>query len=893
MTETQSRRGDMVLAPNEYAFISDGTDGRVAVIVGPKKEGMTDTDQPVYFDERKKRFVPCALNEAKQTWATAPEGWYIVLKNPHAGLSNPDPMKKTAAYDLEIGRKVNIQGPVSFPLWPGQMAQIRQGHHLRSNQYLLCRVYDEEAALQSWEDTVMKPQTEGEEDPEPVERPDLSMGKLFNVVGTQTSFFIPGSGVEVVPDDQSHFVRNAVTLERLEYAVLVDESGDKAYAKGPAVVFPTPTQRFLRMGDKKSRKFRAIELNHIQGLYLKVIKPYSEGGKDYEEGDELFVKGGEGGQNIYWPREEHALIRYADRRKHFAVAVPSGEGRYVLDRKSGEVEIEKGPQMLLPDPRDEVIVRRVLSTSLVELLYPGNAEALAYNAALGGIAGADSSFVTERAFEDGQKGDVRRRLLGEGRHEKGGGGHAVLYAAMSNADAESAAWSSERAVEGPGGDAIDRSAQFTRPHSVALDTKYDGVVSFDVWSGYAVLLVSKSGNRRVIEGPQTVLMEYDEEPERLMFSGGTPKGSEPPTRTVFLRTKHNKVSDIIKVETADFCQVVIDLCLRVNFEGEDKSAWFSVEDYTRFLTDHVRSLLRNVVREQSIEDFYADSITVIRDAVLGVSGEDGRKGLMFDENGMHVYDVDVLNVTIEDRSIAQLLRSDKTDQVTQQLEIARRKRQLDLAQEQERVSQLLHAAQHETAMRKKETQKVLEEAERDLGIARLEGQKEAELRQGEIVEARVAHQQMDHAFGVKRETEMQGLVVNLMEKEAQTYVQRAAAVSPKLVAAMEQLGDKLSLKEIMSASGVPAYVMGDTVPAFIQRMLKGTRFEDVMSPKNGNSGRGLGPGGGLQDGSGPGGGIGQGNPGRGLGPGGGRQDGSGPGGGIGQGNPGHGLGRKE
>jgi major vault protein len=831
----------MVLAPNEYAFISDGTDGKVGVIVGPKKEGMTDTDQPVYFDQRKKRFIPCNLHEAKQIWATAPEGWYLVLKNPHEDLRAPDAMKKVTDYKLEIGRKVNIQGPVSFPLWPGQMVATRQGHHLRSNQYLLCRVYDEEAAQKSWAETVMKPQTEGEEDPKPVVRPDLSMGKLFNVVGTQTSFFIPGSGVEVVSDDQGHFVRNAVTLERLEYSVLVDESGEKAYAKGPDVVFPAPTQRFLKMGDKKSRKFRAIELNHLQGLYLKVIKPYSEGGKTYAEGDELFVKGGEEGQNIYWPREEHAIIRYANRRKHFAVAIPPGEGRYVLDRNNGKVNIQPGPQMLLPDPRVEVIVRRVLSRSLVELLYPGNAEAIAYNESLGDIAGSDSHFVTERAYEDGSRGPQKRHLMGKGRHEKGGGGHSVLYAAMSNADAETAPWSSERAVDGPGGDAIDRSSQYTRPHSVALDTKYDGVVSFDVWSGYAALLVSKSGTRRVVEGPQTILMEYDEEPERLSFSGGVPKGCEEPTRTVFLRVQHNKVADRITVETADFCRVSIDLCLRVNFEGENKENWFAVEDYTRFLTDHVRSMLRNVTREQSIEDFYADSISIIRDAILGVQGEDGnRPGMVFSENGMRVYDVDVLEVTIEDRNIAQMLRQDKTAVVTQGLTIASARRALELTQEQERVKQLSDDVQHESAMKAKGRQESLEEAERQLGQARLDGQKDAEIRQGQIVEARLVHQAQDHEFGLRRESEHQQLAVELLEKEAMTYVQRAAAVSPKLVAALEQLGDKISLRDIMASSGVPAYVMGDTVPAFVQRLLKGTRFEDVMLPKgNGSSGKGL------------------------------------------------------
>jgi major vault protein len=63
--------------------------------------------------------------------------------------------------NLDAGRKVNIPGPVSFALWPGQMMRVLQGHHLRSNQYLLVRVYDEEAAKLNWKNAVIKPQKTG------------------------------------------------------------------------------------------------------------------------------------------------------------------------------------------------------------------------------------------------------------------------------------------------------------------------------------------------------------------------------------------------------------------------------------------------------------------------------------------------------------------------------------------------------------------------------------------------------------------------------------------------------------------------------------------------------------------------------------------------------------
>jgi hypothetical protein len=48
--------------------------------------------------------------------------------------------------DMEIGKKINIRGPVSFALYPGQMAKVIRGHALRTNQYLLARVYEADAA---------------------------------------------------------------------------------------------------------------------------------------------------------------------------------------------------------------------------------------------------------------------------------------------------------------------------------------------------------------------------------------------------------------------------------------------------------------------------------------------------------------------------------------------------------------------------------------------------------------------------------------------------------------------------------------------------------------------------------------------------------------------------
>src|SRR5690606_11040922 len=114
--------------------------------------------------------------------------------------------------------------------------------------------------------------------------------------GTDVSFYMPPSGVEVVLAD-GRWVHDAVTLQRLEYCVLVGDDGRRSYLRGEAVVFPEADQRFLEKDG--SKKLRAIELSDTSGLYVKVIAPYvDDDGTEHSEGEELFLTGS---QRIYFP----------------------------------------------------------------------------------------------------------------------------------------------------------------------------------------------------------------------------------------------------------------------------------------------------------------------------------------------------------------------------------------------------------------------------------------------------------------------------------------------------------------------------------------------------------------------------------------------------------------
>lgn len=827
MPSDGTRERDLVLAPNEFAYISDQTKGNINVYVGPYKTSLANTDQPVTFNERSKRFERCSLEQSTTIFPTAPEGWYVVMKNPANDGGHPKTGTVNNLSELKIGRKVNVPGPCSFALWPGQMVKVVQGHHLRSNQYLLVRVYDEEAAKREWGKAVIKPVAAGEAAPPSPAAPELTLGKQLVIQGTRVSFYIPPTGVEVVRDSAGSYVREAVTLERLEYCMLKDESGNKRYIQGPAVVFPEPTETFVaRHG---TRKFKAIELNEISGIYVKVIAPYVEDGREHAIGDELFITGKD--QSIYYPRPEHAVIKYGEQEVHHAVAIPAGEGRYVLDRVSGQVALVRGPRMLLPDPRREVIVRRVLDARQVELLYPGNKEALAYNQRL-------------RELLEEEKGLSSA--------PKGGFVAAEALARKREAAAPAAkAMEAEEADESPllelGGDDFQRKTSYTPPRTLTLDTKYEGAVAVSVWTGYAVLVVSKSGERRVITGPATHLLEYDQTLEAMELSTGTPKTDARLLRTVYVRTLHNKVSDRVSAETRDLCRVEVLLSYRVNFEG-DPELWFNVENYVKFLTDHMRSLLANAIKRHGVEEFYGNAIAIVRDAVLGPAAEGGRRGREFAENGMRIYDVEVLEVKIGDEEIAELLVGAQHEVVNQTLHVQGERRRLDLVEQTEAVKREVQHTESKTRqlsldlqaeeVRKKAALEQAElEARTELSARTLTAREAEQAACGRIHEAELARRRATSEL--EQSVAQRALEQRLAELEAEVraVVSKAGAVSPDLVAALQAFSDR-ALVERVSESMAPLAIMGGkSVTDVLSQLLKGTALERALGNGGHTAGR--------------------------------------------------------
>lgn len=579
MYENESmKEGDLVLNPNEFAFIRDDTKGNISCACGPYKTSLSTSDKIVVYNEETRSYeVVKSKTEGIQKVIIAPENWYVELKNPAVDGSHPKEKQNDLPPALIIGKKVNIKGNCSFALYPGQMAKVIPGHTLKSNQYLLAKVYDADV-LNNKEDA---PSPVVPKEEHPVPRKNYVTGELIVIKGSDVPFYIPPTGIKVIATNNGEYIRDAVTLEKLEYCILINEKGEKKYVHGPAVVFPKPDEQFVP-DDNGYVKYRAIELSPTSGIYVKVIGEYEESGTKHHVGEELFITGKE--QMIYYPKAEHAIIDYRGRIVHHATEIPAGEGRYVLNRLDGIIRTVKGPTMYLPNPIEEVFVQRKLTPSQCDLWYPGNNDVLRFNTS----NGERKDFDEDIEFMNSIESSVLQKQK------------CMLHSSDSYH---------------PG---FSRGTTYEEPRTLTIDNKYKGAVTIDIWTGYAVNVVSKSGTRKVVVGPCTYIMDYDESLEVMELSTGKPKTTDYLMKTVYLRVENNKISDVINVETKDniSCSIKVSYC--VDFLSEYMDNWFLVENYVKFLCDAMRSLVKREIKDYTIQEFYAHASEIIRNIILDI-----------------------------------------------------------------------------------------------------------------------------------------------------------------------------------------------------------------------------------------------------------------------------------
>lgn len=794
-TQGSMRQKDLVLSTNEFVFIQSKTNGQIKTYTGPIMVTISAQESMVVFNSKTKRFEETGdFEKARQLFTSAPEGWYVVLKNPSKDGTHPDSAKAMNSPELNIGKKINVAGPCSFSLYPGQMAKVIQGHRLRSNQYLIARVYDADAASKSVATIV---DAEGKE--VKANKTEYFVGQLLVIKGTEVSFYMPPTGIEVIAEN-GNYVRDAVTLERLEYVILKDESGSKRYVAGPSVVFPEPTETFVLSGNKSGGViFRALELSPISGIYVKVIADYKDDNGDiHKTGEELFITGKD--QMIYYPRPEHALIQYDGKYMHHAIAIPEGEGRYVLDRLTGKIRTVTGPAMYLPDPRTEVIVKRKLTRKECELFYPGNSDVIAYNESI-------SESAIEKLARSGKANAITD----------------AINTTYSTANATDSLAIFEATAN------ISRGVSYTKPRTITLDTKYEGVVSIDVWNGYAVCVVSKTGNRELVVGPTTRLLDYDETLETIETIEG---------ETVFLKLADNKICDVINAQTSDYVDVQIKLSYDVDFCGNDK--WFDVNDYSSYIKNYMKNALKRAIREYTIQDFYANHMNIIRATVLDEEGEQH----IFKKNNSIITNVDVVTVTTE-RAVAEMISSHKAEIISKQLELAgagAKMKVVEALAEVEKQEANLKATNKLYKIELDQKVKDEEFAKNEAYKEKLRAAEEAEQKAksdmqeilNKITEASLVREKAERDAEIEHQKALAEIEKDKQEAYAATVVKMLEAVQPGLIEALNAKTNSELMTGIGQAISPYAMAEGKSVADTVTTLLRGTSLEDtlkILAPK--------------------------------------------------------------
>lgn len=827
--------GDFLLNGYSYVYIQDGTTGDVKITLGPKKDNITDTDVPVVLKEGGKGFRHADLREAITGITIVPEGFYVTLKNPHKDGLFPEPGKSMSVPTqmLLMGQKVNLPGPFQFAPWPGQISEIIRGHRLRTDQYLIVRVYDAKAAAK---EEGISESAHDESNSTPSIRKNLALGAMFVIKGSDVSFYIPPTGIEVVTGEDGSRIRDAVTLERLEYCILLDENGQKRYEYGPMVVYPTATERFMEIpkntrdddgnitGSQNVRKFKALELSSTSGIHVRVIEAYTDKNtkKAYGVGDEIFITGDT--TPIYYPRPEHAVVQYGSEKVIFAVAIPEGEARYVLNRNTGETRLARGPSMCLPNPIEEVLLRRVLTADQAALWYPGNASVEKHNSDLRN----DSS----KMYDLGEESEI---------------GAMMLSCSSSNESVSSRSIKMKAAtISGVVGDRFHRKTTFIKPRILTLsssETKFDGAVRLNVYTGYAIKVVSPNGDSEVVVGPKSHLMEYSDDLEIVEFSTGTPKdhSRKRSVRTVYLCVSNNGVSDSVDFTTSDGVDVRVNIRMRVNFDPSKKELWFSEKNYIKLLTDRTRSIIRDLGLTTGISELFAKNSLLIKDALLGKEVDGVRPGMEFSSNGMVMDDIDVTDFTILDDEIRKSIVHAQQKTLQFSIRDALRKQELDDVRSQQKFEQdqilILAAtskAKHDNTLseanmsNERQVEALKNEHAKD--VKRLEDERqcaayEAETRKlsadsmAAIREVELETEKANALFGQQADTFKSTLRITESKAKAENDISVAQAISDRLAPALERVADSEILTNVSRNLAPLALVEKSTIPYAIERML--------------------------------------------------------------------------
>ncbi len=742
MSERSSRK--IPVTERQFLWVQDDDKGEVILHVGPTMVSPTAADR-VVIDDGQGGFTEDPSGRP-QRMVEVSDGEYAVLYNPmverEEGFNGRFRSGRNESKQLRNGTRDMIAGPCCFYLRPGQRAEVRDAHELASNQYLVVKVYGEVDVNAPYYEITARSAGITTATAEEVDSPSSSLdkidrgivkltrGQLIVVRGLDTQFYIPPTGVDVVPDlslDEGGRAISADAARKILASMPLSKAAAVAAPVAQREEFASEVQVFMdkmeladddeyqsqsaELARKKDapqeQPARRLQANEQAARLRQAVKrpsppPPPPGPAAPElsrsEVDMLL------GSDVH----RKALEREIRKKRLIRQAVVLGEKEFcVIIDADGKRQIKVGPARVFPGPYDnfqttgsnnriyyayELLPQRALWLRFIAPLsgekltrkLPRGVQLESENYHPGDeliLTGVNSFFFPFNEVE------VLHPLTGR---PHVGNDHSDVFIEAIGIDQKSGIYVRDlvtgeaRLVRGKQSYLVDprKEVHITRTIPVDQWNMWVAVneahkhtreaittpwaISITVPHNMAMMAASATG-QRVIEGPCVELLGYEETLVTLNLSTGTPKSDDATLRTCFLCTVGNRVSDVILVETSDFVEINIRVSFRVTFEPGHKDKWFNHQNYIGVMCDHLRSLVRSHCRQMTLMELWPDLPARIRDIILGERTEGGRKGRLFAENGMNVTEVEVLASDILDREIASLLENVQRESVALQI----------------------------------------------------------------------------------------------------------------------------------------------------------------------------------------------------------------------------------
>jgi major vault protein len=276
----------------------------------------------------------------------------------------------------------------------------------------------------------------------------------------------------------------------------------------------------------------------------------------------------------------------------------------------------------------------------------------------------------------------------------------------------------------------------------------------------------------------------------------------------------------------------------VNFIS-DPNRWFEVENYVQFLCDHVRAVLKGAIKRYNIEALLAGAFEIMHDIVLGSMADGKRPGMNFAENGMQVTDIEVLEVTVEDKDTAALLDKAQQEVVLNNVAIARANRELEVTRQREVIQRQVATARAETAQCQNKLAMEAVQNQLDLELAKLHAEINTHTEAQKASKAKQENLDVEHQAKLHRERQTadlqqavasgeQNLRLEVLKAEVESAVQRFQAAQGGFSEALLALNNHETLVKIAEAMSVQNFVGGRTLTDVLDKIFAGTPLQSLV-----------------------------------------------------------------